>query len=148
MKTTLTGIAHVGTTNNSLADFLSRMRAGAQGRKRSIFVANTRLANDLLRYFLRQNLIVGYQLTEDLRSLEVFFRHGTNASRNVLSQLSLISKPGRRVYLKFEKLTTHYKRKGQVLVSTPAGLLHHRLLLGEPLRKFRLGGEPLILVRH
>jgi len=81
-------------TNNTLADLIARIRMGAQTRKKSIKVANTNIARRLVDYFVKQNLIISYQISADEKNLEIFFRFAVGSNANVLAQVSLFPSLG------------------------------------------------------
>ncbi|GAB4145283.1 MAG: 30S ribosomal protein S8 [Sphingomonadales bacterium] len=125
-----------------LADMLTRIRNGQRARKESIVSPGSKLRARVLDVLQREGYIRGY--TEAAQShggtelrIELKYAEGDP----VIREISRVSKPGRRIYMKVRDLPRVSNGLGISIVSTPKGVLSDA-----EAREANVGGEVLCTV--
>lgn len=125
-----------------IADMLTRIRNGAQARKESVAIPNSRLKAQIAELLKKEGFIRDYRVEQDgVRSTLVVFLKYTSSGESVIQHIERVSKPGRRIYAPVEELRPVKRGLGTAIVSTSQGLLPDR-----ECRKRRIGGEVLCIV--
>lgn len=125
-----------------LGDMLTRIRNGQQARKSTVLSPASNLRQNVLDVLKREGFIRGYQRNkvrdgiEEL-AIELKYHEGTP----VISEISRVSTPGRRVYSKVGDLPKVYNGLGVSVLSTSRGVMSDH-----EARKANVGGEILCKV--
>ena len=125
-----------------VADFLTRIRNANLSAKDALFVPASKMNEALCRILEREGYISGFSTETDdqFPVLKVGLKYGKNRERTI-TDLRRISKPGRRVYAKRDKLPRVLGGLGIAILSTSRGLMTDR-----EASKQGLGGEVLAYV--
>ena len=128
-------------STDQVADLLTRIRNAVMVGKNEILVPTSKLKVGVAEVLARNGYLASYEVVEGkprgmLRV--VIFEPGTNAK---ISEITKVSKPGRRVYSSADDLPTVKSGRGMIIVSTSKGLM-----TGREAKKNRLGGEILVKV--
>jgi ribosomal protein S8 len=130
----------------NILNVISKLRMGAQTKRRSITLPFTRFSRYLLQHLKMHNLIKGYDWDLKTERYIVYFRHWSgNVSH--LSNLKLVTKPSNRNYVTYKRLITLYAKKGHVLITTPYGLFNHRTLMVHKNARTRIAGEAIAIIQ-
>ena len=125
--------------NYIISDFISRLNIAKKNKLKKIILTPSKVVLELLKIFENLGIIRGYIVNEDYK-VEVMLRY--SRSRCAFQHLTVISTPGRRIYV--DLLNLHkYKEKycsDVLLLSTSKGLM-----LDVDCHKYRQGG--LLLLR-
>lgn len=125
-----------------LGDMLARIRNGQRANKSSIVSPASSLRQNVLEVLKREGYIRGYSKA-DLRpgvaelTIELKYYEG----KPVITTISRVSKPGRRVYSKIADLPTVANGLGIAILSTPRGVMSD-----SEARSQNVGGEVLCQV--
>ncbi len=128
--------------SDPLGDMITRIRNGQRARKQTIASPASNLRQSVLEVLKREGYIRGYSKesvktgVEEI-SIELKYFEG----KPVISEISRVSKPGRRVYSKVNDLQKNYNGLGIYILSTPKGVLSDH-----EARKENVGGEILCKV--
>lgn len=128
-------------STDPIADLLTRIRNAALVGKNEIRVPNSKLKKVVAEQLKANNYLADVKIeTAKPRDILVVTinKPGENSSINELTRLS---KPGRRVYVKADEIPRVKSGRGLVLVSTSKGVI-----TGQEAVKQRLGGELLLKV--
>ena len=128
-------------STDQIADLLTRIRNAIMVGKNEILVPTSRLKVGVVEVLKKNGYIADYKVEDDKPRgiLKVTINQpGENAK---ISEISKVSKPGRRVYSGVDELPTVKSGRGMVIVSTSKGLM-----TGREAKKNRLGGEILVKV--
>ncbi|MFI5240243.1 MAG: 30S ribosomal protein S8 [Candidatus Saccharimonadia bacterium] len=116
-----------------IADMLTRIRNAASARQEVARIPYSKIKENIAEILKKNNFVTDYKINnEGFKTIEVELG---SASGN-LTNLSRISKPGRRVYTAAHKIPLVLEGRGIVIVSTSSGLM-----TGKEARKKGLGGE-------
>ncbi|MEO2139555.1 MAG: 30S ribosomal protein S8 [Thermoleophilia bacterium] len=125
-----------------IADMLTRIRNANLALHDTVEMPGSRLKADIARVLEEQGYIAGYEtVTGDSRSTLVVKLKYNEDRRRVITGLSRVSKPGRRVYADKDSLPKVLGGMGVAIISTSQGLL-----TGHDARRRGVGGEVLCTV--
>lgn len=125
-----------------LADMLTRIRNGQRARKESILSPGSKLRAHVLDVLEREGYIRGYsQSPQSHGGVELRIELKYAEGDPVIREISRVSKPGRRIYMKVKDLPRVSNGLGISIVSTPKGVLSDA-----EAREANVGGEVLCTV--
>ena len=128
-----------------LADFLTTIRNAARASKSEIRVPWSRMRSDVAHILKNEGYVLEVEKVTDKEAkagkpeLRVKLR-GTGKTR-AITQITRISKPGRRQYVGAKEIPRVLGGMGISVVSTPRGVM-----AGHQAKKQNLGGELLLTV--
>jgi small subunit ribosomal protein S8 len=125
-----------------VADMLARIRNGSLAEHEKVDIPSSKLRVRLAEILKEEGFIKNFRLIEDKRQgvLRVYLKYGPGQER-VISGLRRVSKPGRRLYVRADRIPTVLGGMGVAILSTPRGVLTDR-----ESRKVKVGGEVLCYV--
>jgi small subunit ribosomal protein S8 len=128
--------------NDSIADFLTRIRNAHMAAKDEVLVPASKMSEAMCRILEQQGYITSFEREgeDPFHALRIRLKYGRNREHTITG-MRRISRPGRRVYAKRDKLPRVLGGLGIAILSTSQGLMTD----GEAARK-RLGGEVLAYV--
>ena len=128
-----------------LADFLTTIRYASRAAKTEIRVPWSRMRSDVAHVLKNEGYVLEVEKVSDKEAkagkpeLRVKLR-GTGKTR-AITQITRISKPGRRQYVGAKEIPRVLGGMGISVVSTPRGVM-----AGHQAKKQKLGGELLLTV--
>ncbi len=128
--------------SHPIGDMLTRIRNGQNAGKEHITLPNSKLRAAVLAVLKEEGFIIGFnavQIDEKRTNLVVDLKYvgGVGA----IQEISVVSKPGRRVYSGSVKMPKVLNGLGIAIVSTPNGVMtDHKA------RLMNIGGEVLCRV--
>jgi small subunit ribosomal protein S8 len=125
------------SVSDPVADFLTCIRNAIGAGHRKVDVPASRLKAELARVLLRERFINNFKVIEDTRQgvLRIYLKY-TGEEHSVITGLKRVSTPGRRVYVRKDRLPRVMGGMGMSVLSTSRGLLTDR-----EAREAGLGGE-------
>lgn len=138
--------------NDMVSDMVTRIRNGLANKAKTVEVRNNRVCRGIAQVLRDEGYIESFEHVADPRvpasasaqpvggHLRLKLKYGPRGER-VLSSLTRLSKPGRRVYSTVEELPRPLQGLGIAIVSTSKGVLSDRKCRTE-----RVGGELLCVV--
>jgi small subunit ribosomal protein S8 len=128
-------------TTDPIADLLTRIRNAVMVGKNEIKVPSSKLKFTIAKELKKANYLEDVKL-ESAKPRDVLVitinKPGENAN---ITEITRLSKPGRRVYVGASEIPKIKNGRGMVLVSTSKGVIS-----GQTAIKERLGGELLLKV--
>jgi small subunit ribosomal protein S8 len=128
------------SVTDPIADFLTRLRNGAQAQKESVAIPSSRLKVELARILSEQGYIEGYRIeppTEERAGDQIVVTlKYTEDRKPVISGLRRVSRPGRRTYVHKAGIPKVQGGMGTTIVSTSRGVM-----TGHQARQAGVGGE-------
>ena len=123
-----------------IADMLTRIRNANRVHFKSVDVLNSRINLNMTKVLKKSGYISGYDVKKDSRAHEVLriYLKYPDGKRTVLSGIERVSRPGRRVYVKSEKIPQVLNGYGISILSTSKGVMTDK-----EARELSLGGELL-----
>jgi len=125
-----------------IADMLTRIKNGLATRKRYVMVPSSKLKLELARVLKAEGFVEHYDVTKDRIQPMIRIQLKYNEeSKPVVSGFKRVSRPGRRVYTKRQKIPLVLSGMGISVLSTPRGVM-----TGKKAYRLGLGGEVLCYV--
>ena len=126
--------------SSTLAASLSHIRNGQDACKKKIKTHNSKLIRGVLDILKREGYIENYmQVKDDSRYLIVKFKY--HEGKGVIHNISIVSKPSRRVYTKAKDIKAVANGLGLSIISTSKGIV-----TDYEVKKLNVGGEILCKV--
>jgi len=123
-----------------IADMLTRIRNANRVRFKSVDVLNSRINLNMAKVLKKSGYISGYDIKKDARAhdvLRIYLKY-PDSKRTVMTDIQRVSRPGRRVYVKSEKIPRVLNGYGISILSTSKGVMTDK-----EARELSLGGELL-----
>ncbi len=126
-----------------IADMLTRIRNANMARHERVEIPSSKIKLEITRILSEEGFIRNYRLIEDGKQgiLRIYLKYGNTKREKVITNLRRISKPGRRVYAKSDRLPRVYGGLGIAILSTSKGLK-----TTPECRSEKVGGEVLCYV--
>lgn len=125
-----------------IADMLTRIRNANMALHDQVEMPGSHLKTEIARVLEEQGYIVGYESgTDGIRSTLTVKLKYDQARRRVITGITRVSKPGRRVYADKDSLPKVLGGMGIAIISTSQGLV-----TGHEARRRGVGGEVLCTV--
>ena len=107
-----------------IADMLTRIRNANKAMHDSATMPTSRMKEDIARLLKEEGYITDFQVDEgeSFNTLTIQLKYGRNRDR-VLTNLKRVSKPGRRVYARQDRLPRVLGGMGTAILSTSGGLI-------------------------
>ncbi|HZJ03581.1 MAG TPA: 30S ribosomal protein S8 [Thermoleophilia bacterium] len=128
--------------SDPVADMLTRLRNANKALHSEVSMPTSHLKVEVARILKDEGYIAGYKVVkgESYDTLLVDLKY-TEDRRRVITQLKRISKPGRRIYAKKDKLPKVLGGLGMAVVSTSRGVMSAR-----EAQRLGVGGEVICFV--
>ena len=110
-----------------IADMLSRIRNANRAMHDTVAMPTSRMKEEIARLLQDEGYIKGFSVVEaePVNSLVIELKFGKNRER-VITDLKRVSKPGRRVYAKKDRLPRVLGGLGTAILSTSTGVITTR----------------------
>ncbi len=130
------------SVNHPVSDLVTRIRNGYLVRRAVISSPVSNLRESILKILKDEGFILNYSKIKDENSFERFDIHlKYHYSNPVVSEVSVVSKPGRRVYCGSKEIPSVKNGLGLVVISTSQGIISDH-----EARNKNLGGEILLKI--
>lgn len=124
-----------------LADLLTRIRNANMRRRESVDIPLSKLKVEVTRVLKEEGFVKDFSLLPERHGiLRVYLKYG-GRGRTVITGLTRVSTPGRRVYVGKEEIPSVRGGLGVAILSTPQGVMTDR-----DSRAAGVGGEVLCYV--
>jgi len=125
-----------------IADMLTRIRNANKALHDTVEMPSSRLKAEIARLLKEEGYIRDYRIEkgESYDTLVIELKYGRNRER-VLTDLKRVSKPGRRIYARKDRLPRVLGGMGTAILSTSSGLITSRTA-----QEKGVGGEVICFV--
>jgi small subunit ribosomal protein S8 len=125
-----------------IADMLTRIRNANKALHETTEMPTSRLKEDIARLLQEEGYIVGFERKsgESFDTLVIQLKYGPSRER-IITDLKRVSKPGRRVYARKDRLPRVLGGMGTAIMSTSRGLVTSKTAEREG-----IGGEVICFV--
>jgi len=122
-----------------VADMLARIRNAISARHQKVDMPASKLKLEIARILKEEGYISNFKATEEEghKILRIYLKYGNNNDA-VISNVSRVSRPGYRVYVRRTEIPRVLGGMGINILTTPRGVM-----TGSRARKEGLGGEVL-----
>ncbi len=110
-----------------IADMLARIRNANRALHESSAMPASRVKEEIARLLKEEGYISDYRVEQggSFNSLVIELKYGSNRER-ILTDLKRVSKPGRRIYARKERLPRVLGGMGTAILSTSSGVMTAR----------------------
>ena len=128
--------------SDPIADMLTRIRNGMAARLNKVDIPGSKVKIELARILKEEGYVANYRVANDDKKqvLKVYLKYRPDR-RPVITRLTRVSKPGRRVYVNSRTIPRVIGGMGVCVLTTSRGVM-----TGRQARKQRVGGEVLCTV--
>lgn len=123
-------------STDPISDMLTRIRNAISVHKNEVFVPYSKIKHSIADVLVKNGFIESVEHIEDGIDSMIKITITADGHNAKITEISRMSKPGRRLYASADKLPKVKQGRGLVIVSTPKGLM-----TDQDARKKRLGGE-------
>lgn len=122
-----------------IADMLTRIRNAIKAGHLIVDVPSSKMKVSIAKILKDEGFIKNFKLNDDNRQkvLRLYLKYSEENQPAILN-LTRISKPGRRVYIKAEEIAPIYNNIGIWIISTSKGIITNKTA-----KKLNVGGEIL-----
>ena len=128
-------------STDPIADLLTRIRNATMVGKAEVRVPTSKIKKVVAEALKANNYLVDVKEEAGKPRGTLVITINKPGENSVINEITRLSKPGRRVYVKAEEIPKVKSGRGLVLVSTSKGVI-----TGQEAVKLRLGGELLLKV--
>ncbi len=128
-------------STDPIADLLTRIRNAAMVGKSEVRVPTSKLKKVVAEQLKKNNYLADVKEEAGKPRGTLVITINKPGENSVINEITRLSKPGRRVYVKAEEIPKVKSGRGLVLISTSKGVI-----TGREAVKQRLGGELLLKV--
>jgi small subunit ribosomal protein S8 len=126
--------------NHPVSDLVSRIKNGYMANRQLINSPASSLRSEILKVLKDEGFILNYtKNAEDKNLLDIHLRYSGSAP--AVSEISVISKPGKKIYCGHSDIPLIKNGLGTVVISTSQGILS-----GYEAKSKKLGGEILLKI--
>ena len=131
------------SVNHSVSDLATIIRNGYMVKRKVVHSPVSNLRESILKILKEEGYILNYSKLsgDDASSAKFVINLKYHQSSPAVSEISVVSKPGRRVYCPVYKIPVVKNGLGVVIVSTSKGVVADHLA-----RESKIGGEVLLRV--
>jgi small subunit ribosomal protein S8 len=125
-----------------IADMLTRIKNGLATRKRYVMVPSSKLKLEVARVLKAEGFVEHYDVTKDRIQpmIRIQLKYDED-NQPVVTGIKRVSRPGRRVYTKRQRIPLVLSGMGIAVLSTP-----HGVMTGKKAYRLGLGGEVLCYI--
>jgi small subunit ribosomal protein S8 len=128
-------------STDPIADLLTRIRNAAMVGKTEVRMPTSKIKKVVAEQLKKNNYLADVKEEAGKPRGTLVITINKPGENSVINELTRVSKPGRRVYVKADEIPKVKSGRGLVLVSTSKGVI-----TGQEAAKQRLGGELLLKV--
>lgn len=127
--------------NHPVSDLVSRIKNGYMAKKATISSPISSLRENILTILKEEGYILNYSRIKEgnVERFDIHLKYHYSAP--VVSEISVVSKPGKRVYRHADKIPLVKNGLGMVVISTSQGVI-----ADHDARTKKLGGEILLKI--
>jgi small subunit ribosomal protein S8 len=128
--------------SDPIADMLTRIRNAGKAKFNSVDIPGSKVKTELARILKDEGYIRNYKFLKDEKQgiLRVYLKYDQSQTGSIYN-LTRVSKPGKRAYIKSKDVKPVYNGTGIAILSTSRGMMTDRQA-----RKENIGGEVLCTI--
>ena len=128
-------------TTDPIADLLTRIRNAKMVGKTEVRVPSSKMKKVVADQLVKNGYLANVKLEDAKPRGVLVVKINEDGENSTITEITRISKPGRRVYVGFREIPKVKNGRGLVLISTSKGVM-----TGTEAVKAKLGGELLLKV--
>tara|TARA_Y100000389_G_C17469884_1_gene529398 strand:+ start:6447 stop:6842 length:396 start_codon:yes stop_codon:yes gene_type:complete len=129
------------SVNHSVSDLVARLRNGYLSKKPVIKISYSKLQEGILEILKNEGFILGFAKIEEGTKKHFNVSLSFISNRAAINEISVISKPGKRIYSTYNDIPVINNGLGMVILSSSKGII-----TDYQARDQKIGGELLIKI--
>ncbi len=115
------------TMTDPIADMLTRIRNACKAGHKKVDIPSSKMKKEIARVLQETKFVSNFVEVEDQKQnlLRIYLKYDQN-NRSFISGLERISKPGLRLYVTKENLSSFARVMGITIFSTSKGIMTHK----------------------
>lgn len=112
--------------SNNLADAIARVNNAQKIKKQYVIVKYSQLIVTIFRLLLKLGYIEKVQkiiYKKNISLLKIYLKYESKIYNSVIKEFKIISKPGRRIFMKYNKIKRFYNGLGTIIISSSKGVI-------------------------
>lgn len=128
-------------SNHPVSDLVARLKNGYLAKRATISSPVSKLRENILKILKEEGFILNYSKvsSDSAEHFDIHLKY--HYSNPVVSEISVVSKPGRKIYCGADNIPSVKNGLGMVIISTSKGVLSDH-----EARLQKLGGEVLLKI--
>lgn len=124
---------------DTISQFLTLIRNAGAAKHEKVDLPASKVRAGIAQILVNEGLIRSFKVAKDSKQgiMRVYLKYD-EAGNHVISSIDRVSRPGRRVYVKSDKIPTVRSGMGMSIISTSRGILS-----GKQATDQKIGGELL-----
>lgn len=125
----------------TLSDAISRVNNAQKIKKQYVIIKHSKLIVTVFRLLLKLGYIEKVQKIEHKKNiivLKIYLKYEGKIYNPVIKEFHIISKPGRRMFSKHNRIKRFYNGLGTIIISSSKGIITDYYAIGN-----KIGGELL-----
>ncbi len=123
-------------STDPIADMLTRIRNAAAVNKDAVSMPHSKLKEAVAKILSSNNFVGAVSVNDEGIVKQLVIDLARSNGRQSITEVTRMSKPGRRLYSNADSIPTYKGGRGIVIISTSKGIM-----TGQEAKKQRLGGE-------
>lgn len=127
---------------DTIAQMLTNVRNGSMAKLEKVDMPASKVRENIAKILIKEGFVRSYKMARDSKQgiMRIYLKYDEQGNP-AFSNLSKVSTPGKRVYVKTSEIPVVRSGTGQCIISTNKGIM-----TGNDAIKENLGGEILCLV--
>jgi small subunit ribosomal protein S8 len=127
---------------DTIGQMLTNIRNGSMAKLEKVDMPASKVRENIAKILIKEGFVRSYKMARDSKQgiMRVYLKYDEQGNP-AFSNLSKVSTPGKRVYIKTDEIPVVRSGTGQCIISTNKGIM-----TGNDAIKGNLGGEILCLV--
>lgn len=124
---------------DTISQFLTMIRNAGAARHEKVDMPASKVRAGIAQILVNEGFIRSFKVAKDSKQgiMRVYLKYDENGA-HAINSIDRVSRPGRRVYVKSDKIPTVRSGMGMTIVSTSRGIMS-----GKQAAEQKLGGELL-----
>lgn len=127
------------SANHSVSDLVAIIRNGYLAKRNIVSSPISKLREGILKILEQEGYILSYSRSPDSKKFDIHLKY--HFLKPVVSEINVISKPGKRIYCKSNEIPVVKNGLGVVVISTSKGVVADSFA-----RSMKVGGEVLLKI--
>ncbi len=123
-------------STDPISDMLTRIRNAIAVNKHQVVMPHSKIKQGVAELLKNSGFVDGVDVEGEGISKKLIITINTENSNARITEISRVSRPGRRLYASVDKIPTIKRGRGIVILSTSRGLM-----TGDEAKKSKVGGE-------
>lgn len=112
--------------SNNLSDAIARVNNAQKIKKQYVIIECSQLITTVFRLLLKLGYVEKVQkimYRKNINLLKIYLKYEGKVYNSVIKEFKIISKPGRKIFMKYNKIKRFYNGLGTIIISSSKGVI-------------------------